>query len=84
MVQVLHIRENLASIAAKIITIPYTANISNLVDVPSVESLDIQVTGVGKEIKYNQDRLDKEKGRIGKVIMTMEEAKRKRSEKSTN
>ena len=84
MVQVLHIWENLASIAAKIITIAYTKNISNLVDVPSVESLDIQVTGVGKEIKDNQDRLDKEKGRIGKVIMTMEEAKRKRSEKSTN
>lgn len=60
-VQVLHIWENLASIAARIITIPYTANILDLVDVPSVESLDIQVTGVGKEIKDNKDCLDKGK-----------------------
>ena len=79
-----HIPGNHANIVGKIITILCTANISDPVNVLFAESLAIRVTGVGKETKVNWDHLDKEKERVGKVIMTMDEVERKRSGKSTN
>ena len=61
-----------------------TANTSDPANVLFAESLVIRVTGVGKKTNVNRDRLDKGKERMGKVIVTMEEVERKRSEKSMN